>query len=442
MAASSKKKSTKKKKTTSRRTRGIQVRPLMWILTFGITLATLALILLLPHKDRPVITQEVHETQVAESRSVPIEKNPQSMDKTQIKPKAFTYEEKIGANFDLRVWEADMAILQTLSLMGHESDRMLHKKVETRFFYGTPYHYQEIVIYTNDERNEFFQKLKQNIERFLSNASLTPTENKFTWSININGQVTHLINLERIVEKPLPGTGRLVIIIDDIGGSLEYAQNLARLDFPIIFSILPYKSETKKVVEFARKNNIETMLHIPMEPVTYSEGVNPGPGGLFVNMDDNEIRRRVKDNLQQVPGVIGANNHMGSRFTQNARGMEIVFDELQKKHLFFLDSLTTPTSVAEKLAQEKELAFLKRHIFLDNVQDEHAILFQLSKAENIAIKIGTAIAIGHPYPETLKALKKWASLRNQNVEVVGVSEMISQQRYRAASRVINSGAIN
>ncbi|MCA1742762.1 MAG: divergent polysaccharide deacetylase family protein, partial [Desulfovibrionales bacterium] len=103
--------------------------------------------------------------------------------------------------------------------------------------------------------------------------------------------------------------------------------------------------------------------------------------------------------------------------------------------------LTTPTSVAENLAQEKELAFLKRHIFIDNVQDEHAILFQLSKAENIAIKIGTAIAIGHPYPETLNALKKWNSLRNRNVKVVGISELISQQRYRAASR-IKSGAVN
>ncbi|MFN2342908.1 MAG: divergent polysaccharide deacetylase family protein, partial [Desulfonatronovibrio sp.] len=306
----------------------------MWILTFGITLVTLALILLLPHKDEPAVTQEVHKSQVAESRSVPTEKKPQSAGQTSLKPKAFTYEEKIGADFDLRVWEADMAILQTLSLMGHESDRMIHKKIETRFFYGTPYHYQEIVIYTNDQRDDFLKKLKQNMERFLSYASLIPTENKYTWSVNINGQVTHLINLERIVEKPLPGTGRLVIIIDDIGGSLEYARKLSRLDFPVILSILPYKPETKEVVEFARKNDLETMLHIPMEPVTYSQGVNPGPGALFVNMDGNEIRRRVKDNLQQVPGAIGANNHMGSRFTQDTRGMEIVFDELQKNHLF------------------------------------------------------------------------------------------------------------
>ncbi len=420
---------------------GIQVRHFMWILTFGITLVTLALILLLPHKDKPAITQEVHKTKVTESRSVPVEKKPQAVNETSLKPKSFIYEEKIGANFDLRVWEADMAILQTLSLMGHESDRMVHKKVETRFFYGIPYHYQEIVIYTNDERDEFLEKLKQNMERFLSNVTLTPTEKKHAWSVNINGQITHLINLERIVEKPLPGTGRLVVIIDDIGGSLEYAKNLARLDYPVIFSILPHMPATKAIVDFARKNDIETMLHLPMEPLGYPEGIDPGPGALFVNMDPDEIRRRVKDNLQQVPGAIGANNHMGSRFTQDTQGMEIVFDELKSNHLFFLDSLTTPASVAEKLAHEKELDFLKRHIFLDNVQDKHAILFQLSKAENLAIKNGTAIAIGHPYPETIKALRRWDSLRNQNVEVVGISDLISQQRYRAASRV-NLDTIN
>lgn len=405
---------------------------MFWVSAFGLTLAVLLAILLLPHKDSAT-TRHV-EQQITEAEPVKAKKVPEIKPFLPEKPKPFVYEEKIGADFDLRVWEADMAILQTLSLMGHGEDRMVHKKIEPRFFYGTPYHFQEITIYTINDHDEFISKLKDNLDRFLSNVSLARKLPENKWSININGQNTHILTLERILEKPLPGSGKLVVIIDDLGGSLNYAKELGSLDFPVIFSILPLMPETRKVADFARKNNIETMLHLPMEPKGYPQGVEPGPGALFVSMDDNEITRRVIENLAQVPGAIGVNNHMGSRFTQDYRGMSLVFDELKKNGLFFLDSLTTSKSVAEKLSREKNIDFLKRHVFLDNVQDKNAILFQLSKAENIAIKLGLAVAIGHPYPETLEALKEWNGLRNQKVEVVKVSELIATRSYSTASQ--------
>ncbi len=409
---------------------------MLWGAAFVLTLFTLVAILLLPHKDT---SRQSDLVRPDKTRTIPAEPSddlypdPAHEPPSPFKPKTFVYEEKIGLDFDLRVWEADMAILQTMTLLGHDPNRMSHRNVETRFFYGTPYHFQEMVIYTNNAHEIFIQKLKENLERFLSNVALTRGTRENTISISINGQETHSIILERIFEKPLPGSGKLVIIIDDLGGDLKYAKELAKLDFPIIFSVLPHISATDQVVDLARQNNIELMLHLPMEPLGFPEGVDPGPGALFVNMDENEIRRRVKDNIKQVPGAIGVNNHMGSRFTQDAKGMAIVFDELKKNQLFFLDSLTTPKSVAGKLAKEQDIAFLKRNIFLDNVQDTNAIMFQLSKAENIAIKLGMAVAIGHPYPETIKALQKWNSLKNNQVEVVRVSEFISTQRYRTVS---------
>ncbi|MFO7728017.1 MAG: divergent polysaccharide deacetylase family protein [Desulfonatronovibrio sp.] len=432
--ASAGKKSTKKKKGSRKRAPIFGVRLLLWVSAFTITFAGLAAILLLPHKDTRVTARNDQTTYIssAESQSASGEKAPAPAVKKKSKP--FVYEEKVGSDFDLRVWEADMAILQTLSLMGHDEDRMQHKNIETRFFYGTPYHFQEIVIYTQNERDEFISKLGRTLERFLSNSSLTPLQHRNKWALKINGQITHTINLKKLLQQPLPGTGRIVVVIDDLGETLEYAENLSRLDFPVIFSILPYLPHTAEVVSFAEEKQIEILLHLPMEPNSFSRGVSPGKGALFVNMDGDEIKKRVTDNLRQVPGAIGVNNHMGSRFTQDAERIGVVFDELKKYDLFFLDSLTTPESVAEDMARQRKLDFLKRHIFLDNVQDKKAILFQLSKAENIAIKHGLAIAIGHPYPETLSALREWGRLKSENVEVINISELVSTMRYKTAAR--------
>ncbi len=425
--ASKGKKSPGKKKPSKKRIPFFGVRVTLWVFAFGITLAVLTAILFLPHKDT-TSWKEAKQSHTLETR-------PEATITVPEKSRAFVYEESIGADFDLRVWEADMAIIQTLSLLGHDEDRMIHKKIEPRFFYGTPYHFQEITIYSNNDRDQFISKLSDNLDRFLSDVSLKPEFPENKWSIHINGQKTHILSLEKIFKKPLPGFGKLVIIIDDLGENLEFARELHKLDFPVIFSILPHIYHTKEVVDFAQKNNIEIMLHLPMEPISYSEGVNPGEGALFVDMEDREIRSRFAESLAQVPGAIGVNNHMGSRFTQDYRGMSVVLDELKKDGLFFLDSLTTSKSVVEELALEKEVDFLKRHVFLDNVQDKDAILFQLSKAENHAIKHGMAVAIGHPYPETLKALREWSDLRNQNVEVVDISEYMATIRYKTASRI-------
>ncbi|WP_052507376.1 divergent polysaccharide deacetylase family protein [Desulfonatronovibrio magnus] len=446
--ASAAKKGKKKKKTTSSRKRTplLGVRSLLWTAAFGTTLLCLIAILLLPHKQDPVTTHTVSEKAPAPTykqpeQSVAVREPVKPEPPEPAAPRPFMYEERIGANFDLRVWEADMALLQTMSLTDQTNDLMVHKKVENRFFYGTPYHYQEIEIYTATPRDEFIGKLANSLKRFLSNATLEQGLNPNVWNINIDGKKTHKLFLEKIIEKPLPGSGKMAIIIDDLGGSLGYARRLDQLDFPVVFSILPFMDGTRSVSDYARANNVEIMLHLPMEPLGYPQGIEPGPGALFVGMDSNEIRKRVLDNIEQVPGAIGVNNHMGSRFTQDSDGMSTALEIIGSKGLFFLDSLTTPRSVAKDVAARKGVDFLKRHIFLDNIQDKQAILFQLSKAENLAIKQGMAIAIGHPYPETIQALQHWSRIRNSNVEVVRISELLSAQKYSTATRN-NAGRIN
>jgi polysaccharide deacetylase 2 family uncharacterized protein YibQ len=46
-------------------------------------------------------------------------------------------------------------------------------------------------------------------------------------------------------------------------------------------------------------------------------------------------------------------------------------------------------------------------VFLDNVIDEADIRKELARTEAIARKQGFAIAIGHPHPDTVEALRRW-----------------------------------
>lgn len=150
---------------------------------------------------------------------------------------------------------------------------------------------------------------------------------------------------------------------------------------------------------------------------------NPGEDALFVDMSADAIRKQIAANIAQIPEAIGVNNHMGSRFTGYAAGMKVALEEFNKQGLFFLDSLTTGKSVARQTAANVGISFYERDIFIDNVKDVNAIVHQLKKAENVAMKEGYSIAIGHPYKETVDALEKWSENRNNSIQLIPLSSL-------------------
>jgi polysaccharide deacetylase 2 family uncharacterized protein YibQ len=116
---------------------------------------------------------------------------------------------------------------------------------------------------------------------------------------------------------------------------------------------------------------------------------------------------------------------MGSRITANSGAMEVVMDELQSRGLFFLDSLTTPRSLAFETARRKNLPAAKRDLFLDARDDPRFIRSQLQKLVQLAKKRGAAIGIGHAYPNTIAVLQEMRlELLDSGVEWVPVSELV------------------
>ncbi len=226
--------------------------------------------------------------------------------------------------------------------------------------------------------------------------------------------------------RPVPGDAgkgpRMVVVIDDMGDHPVLAKNLMELPFPVTLAILPQRPRTRTVAAMAAEHGAEVLLHQPMQPGTYPR-VNPGPGAVFTDMDQQRIQAVVGENLAQVPHAVGINNHMGSAFTSDAAGMEAVMPVLKARGLFFMDSVTSAVSAAPEAARRAGVPYYRRAVFLDNVRNVATILGQLKTAERHALKHGRAIAIGHPYAETLDALRLWARERDGRIAVVTLTQL-------------------
>ena len=232
---------------------------------------------------------------------------------------------------------------------------------------------------------------------------------------------------QELITRPEPARPRLAIVIDDLGHSLESAAEFAALPLPLTFAIFPLLENSLKVAACFVNHHRDIILHAPMEPRGYPS-VNPGPGALLSSMGDEELSSVFIEDLHFLPGIIGVNNHMGSRLTADSHKMAQVMKILKGRNLFFLDSRTIADSVAYKRAVEAGIPALQRDVFLDNVQDVEHIFEQFQALIEVARVKGSAIGIGHPYPETVTALGYLSEMASQaGVEVVAVRELVSLQ---------------
>ena len=201
--------------------------------------------------------------------------------------------------------------------------------------------------------------------------------------------------------EPLPA---IVLIIDDMGDTAHAGERVVELPGPVVCAILPGAPHGKRLARRCHAAGKDVLLHLPMEA---ENGADPGPGAVTLAMLPDEFRATVNAALDALPHVQGVNNHMGSLLTQAPGPMTWLMDELRRRDegLSFVDSRTTPRSVAAAVAGERGVPNLSRDVFLDNVRDESAICQRFLELVAVARREGEAVGIGHPYRETLRVLE-------------------------------------
>lgn len=200
-----------------------------------------------------------------------------------------------------------------------------------------------------------------------------------------------------------PTAPKLALIIDDCGQWITTERGFVALPVPLTLAVLPDVHYTTTIAQEAANAGKGVMLHLPMETLS---GMDPGPGKVTTAMSDAQIATQVEDDLAQVPLARGVNNHEGSRASADPRVMHDVIDVLAKHgDLFFIDSKTNSASVGAQVAAAGGVPTASRDVFLDNRADLAYSEAQLREAAAIALRTGSAIAIGHPRPTTLEAVR-------------------------------------
>lgn len=219
-------------------------------------------------------------------------------------------------------------------------------------------------------------------------------------------------------------SGSVAVIVDDMGSSLNEARALLAINMPMTFAIIPGLPKVKSVAAAAKSAGRDVMVHIPMEPQGYPNK-RLELNGLLVSQSEAEITSRTEALLNSVPEAVGANNHMGSRFTEQEEKMLPVLKVLKGRGLFFIDSRTSPRSIGYAAAERLGLKAATRNVFLDNLQDVVAIKKQLYAAAEMARKNGGVIVICHPHTTTITALREaMPELQRAGILFISARELV------------------
>lgn len=213
---------------------------------------------------------------------------------------------------------------------------------------------------------------------------------------------------------------RIAIVIDDLGPDKKPVSTLLGLDVPLTLSVIPHQTYSSWIAGESKSRGHDIIAHIPMEA---KDPHRLGKGGLYTWMTDDEIRETLQESIRTTPHIKAVSNHMGSAFTEDERVMGVLISILKEQGMFFLDSLTTSNSAAERVARQRGVRVLQRDVFLDNEDDPASIEAEWKKLIDVARRKGYAVALAHPRKNTIAFLTR--KLPESEVKLVLLSDLLA-----------------
>lgn len=231
--------------------------------------------------------------------------------------------------------------------------------------------------------------------------------------------------------EPLP---RLAIIIDDLGYQQEAGRRAIALPGPVSFAVLPQTPQGAALARTAHAEGKDVLLHLPLQAV--ADDAPNQPTTITLDMSRRVFGKTFAEAIESVPFAIGVSSHQGSLLTQHPGHMSWLMEELVARDaLIFIDSFTTQKSVALRMAREAGIPATRRDVFLDHEPTDAAIAREFERLKRLARQRGTAVGIGHPYPETLEFLERaLPALAADGFELVPISALLGRGQAVAIGR--------
>ena len=373
--------------------------------------------------------------------------------------KDLPYPESRRLSFADAVRQVDFALVQTFLRLNLDTDRIVLLTSAYREHNGENYQYQRMRIFLPpvaaeaaeglsvnrgnstlpppkeerplprrivvDAMADFVGTLEENLDAWASRSILSEQPGKI--QLSIGSVVTHEIWLDvtsnkfvAAPEKLFSPTSELVIVMSGLGSDPEIVETLLALPFPVTLAIEPSAVHARQLAEEAWKAGYEILLHQPMQSSQWPY-VKAGPNEITTKMSDEMVAGILNDALEKVPHASGLANHMGSGLCGNRAASAQVTAQTATAGLYLLDTMARHDSFLYLEATRQGLPAWKQDFSLDDGHpSKHVVLASLKKAEKLAIRQGRAIVGGRPYPETLEALRDWATTRDKTVRIVSL----------------------
>ncbi|MFY9141650.1 divergent polysaccharide deacetylase family protein [Sulfuricurvum sp.] len=217
--------------------------------------------------------------------------------------------------------------------------------------------------------------------------------------------------------RPAGAPAKLVIIIDDVSYPRD-VKAIQSTGLPLVMSFLPPSSRHPDSAKLAQEQN-RYMIHLPLEAMDYDA---EEPLTLRIGDSEETIAKRIDTLKKLFPKARYVNNHTGSKFTADEPEMEKLIRVLEKGGIQFVDSRTTAQTKVPESSRLLGIRYIGRDVFLDHQDGVENVKKQIREAVEKAKRHGTAVAIGHPRPDTIQALIESKSLLNE-VDLVGIEQI-------------------
>ena len=231
-----------------------------------------------------------------------------------------------------------------------------------------------------------------------------------------------------------PGAPRVALLVGGLGlNRASTSDAIARLPAAVSLGFAPYGDDLEGEAAAAREAGHETLLQSPMEPFTYPAD-NPGPHTLLAGASDADNLESLRWQMGRFVGYAGIVNHLGGKFTADARALTPALGEIAARGLFYLDDGSSPRSLARDLAPTLGLAAAAADAVVDADAAPAAIDAALTRLESLARARGAAIGVATALPSSLDGVARWsAGLEARGIELVPVSAMTARAPGPAAA---------
>lgn len=220
---------------------------------------------------------------------------------------------------------------------------------------------------------------------------------------------------------------KIAIIVGGLGLSQTGTQAaIDRLPPDITLAFAPYGASIDRWMQQARRDGHELLLQLPMEPFDYPDN-DPGPHTLLVSNSAGELRDRLAWLLSRMSNYVGVMNYMGARFTATETSLELLFDEITRRGLMYVDDGSSSRSNATATASSMRTPFSHADLVIDDVPRPKEITARLLQLEGTARAQGIAVGVASALPVTIDELAKWSrDLEERGLQLVPISASIDR----------------